>query len=248
MRIDKLETFATEDVAFVRLTTEDGAEGRGQLSTYHSDITARMFHRQVAPWALGRDTDEMETLLDGIAEIEFKFPGSYVRRALGGLDTAVWDWRGKRAGVSTCELLGGTPRLFLVYASSMRRDISPTDEAARPAQLQQDEGYTAFKFRIASENGHDRDEWEGRTEAIVPTVRAALDPGTRLMVDANCGYSPAKAIEVGRFLDDHGVAHFEEPCPHWEYEQSGEVHRALDDRRSSWLAASRTATDRHGAA
>ena len=86
MRIDKLETFATEDVAFVRLTTEDGGEGWGQLSTYHSDITARVFHRQIAPRALGRDTDELESLVDEIAEIEFKFPGSYVRRGLAGLD------------------------------------------------------------------------------------------------------------------------------------------------------------------
>ena len=228
MKISKLETFATEELALVQLTDESGGQGWGQLSTYHSDITARVFHRQVAPWALGRDTDDLEVLLTEIGEIEFKFPGSYVRRALGGLDTAVWDLRGKQAEMSVCELLGGTSRPFPVYASSMRRDIPPADEARRLAQLQQDEGYQAFKFRIAKEIGHDEDEWPGRTEEIVPAVRHALEPDSRLMVDANCGYSADKAIEIGRFLDDNGVSHFEEPCPYWEYEQTAAVRAELD--------------------
>ena len=49
-----------------------------------------------------------------------------------------------------------------------------------------------------------------------------------LLVDANSGYSPAKAIQVGKFLEDHGVSHFEEPCPYWELEQTKEVTDALD--------------------
>lgn len=229
-RIALLETFATADIGFVRLVDETGAEGWGQLSTYHADITAQVFHRQVAPSALGRDTDEMETLLDEILEIEFKFPGSYVRRALGGLDTAVWDLRGRAAGRPVCELLGGTPGPIPVYASSMRRDITPAAEADRLAALQDEQGFRAVKFRVGRENGHDIDEWPGRTEEIVPRVASALDPGTRLMVDANCGYSPERAIELGRRLDDQGVAHFEEPCPYWEYEQTARVRAALDDR------------------
>ena len=90
MKIKSIETFANEFVGFVRLTTDDGSEGWGQVSTYHADITVQVLHRQVAPYALGRDPDELETLIDEILEHEFKFPGSYVRRALSGLDTAVW--------------------------------------------------------------------------------------------------------------------------------------------------------------
>jgi hypothetical protein len=53
LRIAKLETFADEFVCFVKLTTEAGNTGWGQTSTYNADITAQVFHRQVAPWALG---------------------------------------------------------------------------------------------------------------------------------------------------------------------------------------------------
>lgn len=227
MLIQSIETFCNQHVGLVRVRTDSGAEGWGQVSNYNADITAQVVHRQVAPYALGQPADEIDRLLDRIVEIEFKFPGSYLRRALAGLDTALWDLRGKLEGKSVCELLGGQPRPLPVYGSSMRRDITPEDEAARLADLQQANGFRAFKIRIAKECGHDQDEWPGRTEAVVPTVSAALDPRTRLLVDANCGYSPPRAMAVGHWLNDQGVAHFEEPCPYWEYEQTAEVTAAL---------------------
>lgn len=227
MIIHSLETFCNQYVGLVRVRTESGAEGWGQVSNYNADLTAQIFHRQVAPYALGQPIDDLERLLDRIVEAEFKFPGSYLRRALSGLDTAIWDLRGRLAGKSVCELLGGRPRPLPVYGSSMRRDITPADEADRLAALQQANGFTAFKIRIGKECGHDQDEWPGRTEAVVPAVRQALDPQTRLLVDANCAYTPPRAIEVGRWLNDQGVVHYEEPCPYWEYEWTAEVTAAL---------------------
>jgi L-alanine-DL-glutamate epimerase-like enolase superfamily enzyme len=185
-------------------------------------------HRQVAPHALGKNPAEIDRLVDRIVEAEFKFPGSYVRRALAGLDTALWDLRGKLEGKSVCELLGGKPRPFPVYGSSMRRDITPQDEAERLVRLREAHGYDAIKFRIGKECGHDEDQWPGRTEAIVPAIRSALGENVSLLVDANCCYTPKKAIEVGRLLEDHGICHFEEPCPYWEFEWTAEVTRALD--------------------
>jgi L-alanine-DL-glutamate epimerase-like enolase superfamily enzyme len=228
MRIYSIETFSTEFVSLVRVRTDDGAEGWGQISPYNADISATVMHRQVAPHALGADPADLDSLNDRILEIEFKFPGSYVRRALAGLDTAVWDLRGKLEGKSVCELLGGQPRPYPVYASSMRRDITPEEEVERFLRLKEAHGYTAFKFRIGKECGHDEDEWPGRTEAIVPAVRNALGNDAALLVDANCCYTPKKAIEVGRMLEFYGVSHFEEPCPYWEFEWTAEVARALE--------------------
>jgi len=229
MKIQRLETFCNNFVGFLRVTTDDGHVGWGQFSPYNADITAEVFHRQVARWALGADALDIETLVTTIPEREHKFPGSYLMRALTGLDTALWDLRGKLDNQSVCELLGGKPRPFPVYASSMKRgEITPEAEAERLARLRDQFGYDAFKFRVGKECGHDQDEWPGRTEAIVPQVRKALGPDVRLLVDANSGYSPKKAIEVGRMLEQHGVCHFEEPCPYWEYHWTKEVADALD--------------------
>ena len=226
-RIVSIESFSNRFVGLVRVTAGDGSSGWGQLAPYHSDISALVLHRQVAPHALGMPADDIEGLAARIPELEHKFPGSYLYRALAGVDTALWDLRGKRAGKSVCELLGGTPRPYPVYASSMRRDIDPRAEAERFARLRDAHGFGAFKFRIGKECGHDHDEWPGRTEAIVPAVRAALGDDGVLMVDANSCYTPARAIEVGRMLEHHGVSHFEEPCPYWELEWTREVSAAL---------------------
>jgi L-alanine-DL-glutamate epimerase-like enolase superfamily enzyme len=228
MKIRRIETFCDRFVGFVRITDETGAQGWGQVSNYNADITCQILHRQVAPWSVGVEIDDLDDHLDLIEEREHKFPGSYLRRAMAGLDTAIWDLRGKMAGVPVVSLLGGRPGPIRAYASSMKRDITPEAEAERLKRLRDEFGFDAFKFRVGSEVGRNADEWPGRTEAIVPAVRKMLGDQATLLVDANSCYAPARAIEVGRILEDNGVVHYEEPCPYWELEQTKEVADALD--------------------
>ena len=227
MKIKKLETFSNNFVGFVKLTTEDGSFGWGQLSTYHSDITAKIFHRQVAPWAIGKDIDDLDRLLDLITEREHKFPGSYLRRAMSGLDTSIWDLRGRVASKSVTELLGGSPGKLRAYASSMKRDITPKEEAQRLKILRDEKGFDAFKVRAGAEVGRDSDEWPGRTEEIIPTIRKELGADVDLLIDENSCYSHKRAIEIGHILEDYNFCHFEEPCPYWELEQTKKVTDAL---------------------
>ncbi|MEM8841181.1 MAG: mandelate racemase/muconate lactonizing enzyme family protein [Pseudomonadota bacterium] len=227
MKLKSIETFTNEFVGFVRVTMEDGAEGWGQVSTYHSDITCQVLHRQVAPWTLGKDTADLDDLLDLVTEREHKFPGSYLRRAMGGLDTAIWDMLGKKAGKPVAVLLGGSAGRIRAYASSMKRDITPADEAERMKRLRDDKGFTAFKMRAGAEVGRNQDEWPGRTEEIIPAMRRELGPDMDLLIDANSCYTPERAIEVGRMLEDHGFCHYEEPCRYWELEQTKQVTDTL---------------------
>ncbi len=227
-RITRLETFCDEFVCFVRATADDGAIGWGQTSTYNADITAQIFHRQVAPWALGAGTADILGLVQRIEEKEHKFPGSYRCRALAGLDTALWDMRGRREGRPVAELIGGRAGKLRAYASSMRRDISPKDEAARLVRLRDDHGYDAFKWRVGAECGRDVDEWPGRTEAVVPVVARALGAGIAKLVDGNSGFSVPRAIEVGQLLTDEGISHFEEPVPYWDLPATRAVTEALN--------------------
>ena len=74
MKIARLETFATPLIGFVRVTTDIGDQGWGQVSTYNADITCEIFHRQVAPHALGTDALDFAATIDLIGEREHKFP------------------------------------------------------------------------------------------------------------------------------------------------------------------------------
>lgn len=228
MKITKIESFANEFVGFVRLTSESGQWGWGQVSTYHSDITATVLHRQVAPWVLGRDTANLNDLLDTVLEREHKFPGSYMCRAIGGFDTALWDLRARQIGVPVTQLLGGSSGQLRAYASSMKRDITPAAEADRLIRLRDESGFDAFKVRAGAEVGRNRDEWPGRTEEIIPLIRRQLGDEVDLLIDANSCYSPDRAIQVGQLLQEHGYCHFEEPCPYWLLDQTKEVKEALD--------------------
>ena len=220
MKITKLETFTKSYVSFVKVTIEDGSFGFGQMSTYHADITNQIFHKQVAPWVLGRDFFDFDDLADFVFEREHKFPGSYLLRALAGLDTALWDLKGKIENLPVVSLIGGSPGKLRVYGSSMKRDIKPDEEAERFKYLFDVKGINAFKFRIGSECGRGKDEWEGRTESIVKTINRSLDKNVIKMVDANSCYNPEEAIEIGKLLEDNNITHFEEPCPYWKPEQT----------------------------
>jgi L-alanine-DL-glutamate epimerase-like enolase superfamily enzyme len=104
MKIQSIETFTKSHLSFVRVRTDNGAEGWGQMSTFNADISAMVMHRQVSGISLGRDPETQEPLIDRIIEATYKYPGTYICRALTGLDTALWDLRGKLAGKRVCEL------------------------------------------------------------------------------------------------------------------------------------------------
>ncbi|MEM7196909.1 MAG: mandelate racemase/muconate lactonizing enzyme family protein, partial [Pseudomonadota bacterium] len=207
---------------------DDGMQGWGQTAPYHADITAQILHRQIAPHALGKDCHRINHLVGRIAQKEHKFPGSYIQRAIGGLDTALWDMLAKRAERPVCELLGGSPGPVRTYGSSMRRDLAPQKEAERLLRLRDAHGFDAFKFRIGAECGRNKDEWPGFTQANVESVSKAFNGSVDLLVDANSCFTPKRAIEIGTMLQDHGISHFEEPCLYWHYEQTKQVTDALE--------------------
>ena len=227
MKIKSIETFANEFVGMLKVTTDSGEIGWGQVSPYNADITAAVVHRQIAPHALAKDAMDIEALVTRIPELEHKFPGSYLRRGLAGLDTALWDLRGRIEEKPVCSLIGGSPGKIRAYGSSMQREITPEDEVKRLCKLRDEKGFNAFKFRVAAECGHDIDEWPGRSEDIVKAMSEAMDDDVALLVDGNSGYSAKKAIEMGKFLEDHRISHFEEPCPYWEFDETKQVTKAL---------------------
>ncbi|MEY3935600.1 MAG: hypothetical protein RI901_1030, partial [Actinomycetota bacterium] len=65
-KIDSIETYTDQFVAFVKVTTDEGLEGWGQTSTYNADITAQVLHRQVAPWVLGQSADDIGFLINRV--------------------------------------------------------------------------------------------------------------------------------------------------------------------------------------
>ena len=227
LTVKKIETFRREMLALVRITASDGSVGWGQIAPYEANISVEVLHQLVARRVLGRDISEIDAINDEVIDANMKWPWSAVCRSLCGVDTALWDMYGQITGKPVAVLLGGTVRPLPAYGSSMRRDISADDEAERLARLRGEMGYKAFKIRLGTPTGHNRDASPGRSEAIIPAVRKAVGPDVDLFADANSCYTPDVAIEFGRRLEDSNYAMYEEPCPYWELEWTKEVTDSL---------------------
>ena len=227
-RIIRVETFSRPSVALVRITLDSGETGWGQISTYNADIASTILHRNLAGWVLDQDPSQIDALVDRCIERNLKYPWSYVNRALGGIDTALWDLYGQITGKPVCELLGGKAVPVRIYGSSMSRTTTPEQEVDRMTRLRDEKGITAFKYRIGTEAGHNRDAWENRSEQMIFSLGNALAGSCDLLADANSCYTPDRAIHYGRMLESNGVVQFEEPCPYWETDWIREVTAALD--------------------
>jgi L-alanine-DL-glutamate epimerase-like enolase superfamily enzyme len=231
MKIVRIETLTNPagGVSAVEVYTDDGLIGLGQTGWDTSNITPEVLHRLVAPIFLGQNPWDLQYLVDLCLRINYKFTGTFLLRALCGVETALWDLLGKVTNQPIYQLLGGAFRSEVpVYASSMRRDSTPHREAERLQQLVKQYGFRCVKIKIGNRMERDTDAAPGRTERIIPLMREALGPDIDISADANGGFSVPRAIKIGRLLETYGYFHFEEPCPFEELENTAMVATALD--------------------
>ncbi|MHC4748222.1 MAG: twin-arginine translocation signal domain-containing protein, partial [Planctomycetota bacterium] len=64
LKIKSIESFTKGHVSIVKITTDDGSTGFGQISTYDADISATVLHRKIAHLALGADPANIDDLVD----------------------------------------------------------------------------------------------------------------------------------------------------------------------------------------
>lgn len=211
---------------FVRVYTDEGIVGIGECFRRQPSVIKALIEDLLKPALLGKDpTDtalrfkDMERAANGLEM------GGAVWCAIAGLDIALWDIRGKALNQPICKLLGGMQRdKIRMYASSMRRDMTPAEEARRAASFVE-QGYSGYKLHSAVPGK--MDDAADYTIATVKAVRAAVGDDIDILVDVNGAYSVHHAIEIGKALADLGVFHFEEPRPHYDLDGLAAVADAL---------------------
>ena len=227
MRITEVECLVlNQEFPFVRVYTDEGLAGIGECFRRQPGITKSLIDDILGPILVGKDPLETEVRWRDMAGAGSAMEmGGAVWCAIAGLDIALWDLKGKALGQPIYKLLGGKARdKVRMYASSMRRDLSPRDEARR-AQSFAEEGYTAYKLHSAVPGAID--DPADQTIDTVREVRAAVGDGFEILVDVNGAYSAHHAIEIGKALEDLGVFHFEEPRPHYDLAGLATVAEAL---------------------
>jgi L-alanine-DL-glutamate epimerase-like enolase superfamily enzyme len=131
-----------------------------------------------------------------------------VMAAIAGIDIALWDIKGKAAGLPVYRLLGGENRPVFTYATGGyyrpgASDAEYADELARFLDL----GYRAVKLKTGA--GTVADEAKR-----IATVRRVIGAEPLLMLDMNAAYDLPECIEFARSVESQQIFWLEEPL-HW---------------------------------
>ena len=229
MKVTEVTPFFLNPTLLVRIETDAGITGWGECSPMNGRVTVAHVRHSLASLVIGRDPFDIEAIVEDMFVRTYKIAGQSQAMAISGIEIALWDIMGKALEVPIYKLLGGAYRKKIrMYASSMRRDISPKDEADRLAKLVEEEGFMAVKLRVGKTYGFDDDAASGRSEAVVKEVRKKLGDDIEIMVDGNSCFSASRAIELGRRLEEYRIFHFEEPCPYTDLDSTAKVAKALD--------------------
>jgi len=173
---------------------------------------------ETAPISGARGTieDHLRPLLIGQNPLEYRRlwrlmwgPNFGNAMAVGAMDMALNDLRGKALNLPVAELFGGRLRDRVpAYASAMNylEGLEPEDHFPKEAAEMVKQGFKALKMRIGRYA-------VAREAKVAAAIRAAVGPNIRLMADGNGAYTMATALEMGHELHKLGFEAFEEPLP-----------------------------------
>jgi L-alanine-DL-glutamate epimerase-like enolase superfamily enzyme len=125
--------------------------------------------------------------------------------AMSGIDMALWDIRGKAAGMPLYKLLGGSRRPVPAYAGGVSLGYQPPAQLIEELRKSLDQGYKAVKLRVGDSPKRDLER--------IRAVRKACGEDLVILTDANIGYSVEDARQVMPGMDELNVAWLEEPFP-----------------------------------
>ena len=214
----------------VRVRSADGAEGMAVPNCMHLIHTYPIFVNRVAPFFVGKDARRLEPMLWELYRHDdnYKYQGLALWVCVAAAEFAVLDLLGRVAGKSVGDLMGGVQRREIaVYRASGNRGNTPEEEVAYLKRIVAESGAKALKFRLGGRMSRNADSRPGRTEALIPLVRDAFGKEMTLYADSNSSYDVPNAVRIGRLMEEHGYAFYEEPCRFDHLEDTKAVADAL---------------------
>jgi L-rhamnonate dehydratase len=195
------------DAIYVQIDTDE--EITGTFGPLFED-QAYQINRRLRPYLLGQDPIAVEHLWDVMARHDRHARKGYLMMAISAVDIALWDIRGKAAGMPVYRLLGGPTREAVpAYVSTLGYSLKP-EKVRERAQHFAAQGYKAQKWFFRYGPGDGR-EAIARNMELVRTLRETLGDGSDLMFDAWLGWDVPFAIEMAQRMAPYRPRWLEEP-------------------------------------
>ena len=221
----------------LKIETDEGVYGLGDATLNGRELSvASYLQDHVVPCLIGRDAHRIEDIW------QYLYKGAYWRRgpvtmsAIAAVDTALWDIKGKIAGLPLYQLLGGASREgVMVYGHANGKTVEETIDNALHYQSQ---GYKAIRLQsgvpgLASTYGVSKDRYFYEpADADLPTenlwssekylrsvpelfekAREALGWDVHLLHDIHHRLTPIEAGRLGKDLEPYRPFWLEDAVP-----------------------------------
>lgn len=204
--------------SLVLVRAESGETGIGAAYS-HPDLVRTIIEGNLRDHLVGADAAD----IDGIWRKLYGLTRWYGRKgaalsAIGGIDIALWDLRGKAEKTPVWRLLGGKAGRALAYASGLfwQDDVAAIE---REAARHRARGFHRVKMRLGR-------SWDYDTAAFAAAVRGVGRDGA-VHVDGSHRYEEETAVRFGAILAEAGAAWFEEPFPPEDIDRYVSLRRRL---------------------
>lgn len=219
-------------------TSEPGLYGLGCATftqRFHAVVAAVTEH--VAPLVVGRHPADIGDITRMVHLSSYWRAGPVLNNALSGVDMALWDIAGKRAGMPVYELLGGRVRgAAQVYVHASGASIADTLDAAAALV---GAGYGVVRLQTGGPgvgtygapgtpggypaaphpDGWDANRYLAVTPALFEQARAVLGDGVELIHDVHSRLTPKQAVVLARSLEPYRLFFLEDPIPPEHYDR-----------------------------
>ena len=225
------------DMTLVVITTDSGLQGFGEAKAAvgSSGVCASIVtcvENEIKPLLLGKDARQISKIWEHIyngtrdhysLSRGRKFPilgrRGLTISAMSGVDTALWDLKGKALGVPVVELLGGACRDKMeAYASG---GWASADNIGSQLNGYIEKGFSGVKMRVGI-----MDQTVAESVKRVKAAREAIGPDIKLMTDAHGTFSVPEAKQFCRGVEDFNLYWFEEPISPDNRHGTAEVRQA----------------------
>lgn len=220
------------------IETEDGLTGIGDATLNGRELAVESYLKDhVCPLLIGRDARRIEDIW------QYLYKGAYWRRgpvtmtAIAAVDVALWDIKGKAAGMPVYQLLGGAARDgVMVYGHASGADL---DSLSEDFQRYLDAGYQAIRvqsavpgldktygipaaggdvYEPASGSRPQEDRWETTSyldfaPKVFERIRGEFGYGTHVLHDVHHRLTPIEAGRLGASLEPYRPFWIEDPTP-----------------------------------
>ena len=217
-------------------TSEPGLFGLGCATfTQRPLAVIEAVEKYLHPFLRGRNVDEIEDIYQASYVSSYWRQGPVLNNALSGVDMALWDIKGKRAGMPVYELIGGKCRMAApVYLHASGRDFSEVTDSARKLM---DQGVRHVRMQVevpgqatygTSSDLQTHQSVDGPTSPhnvfepadyarLVPKLfehaRKELGDEVELLHDIHERVPPAMAVQLSRDLEQFRLFFLEDALP-----------------------------------